>query len=110
MLEGTRASGGRGGATRDALEEAVPAGVPRPLGLLDQPQLLDAHRDAAGHVRSLRHDGRDLTLLSGPERIESGVQPLDLPLVKNLSFERPDPARFPCLALAYDALPAAKRL
>jgi 1-deoxy-D-xylulose-5-phosphate reductoisomerase len=42
--------------------------------------------------------------LAYPERIESGAQPLDLCLVKNLSFERPDPGRFPCLALAYAAL------
>jgi 1-deoxy-D-xylulose-5-phosphate reductoisomerase len=44
--------------------------------------------------------------LAYPERIESGVQPLDLSLVRNLSFERPDPARFPCLRLAHSALRA----
>jgi 1-deoxy-D-xylulose-5-phosphate reductoisomerase len=44
--------------------------------------------------------------LAHPERIESGVPSLDLALVKTLSFERPDPARFPCLALAYAALRA----
>ena len=44
--------------------------------------------------------------LAWPERIESGVQPLDLSLVKNLSFERPDERRFPCLPLAYAALRA----
>jgi len=44
--------------------------------------------------------------LAWPERMESGVPPLDLSLVKNLSFERPDPARFPCLSLAYAALRA----
>jgi 1-deoxy-D-xylulose-5-phosphate reductoisomerase len=42
--------------------------------------------------------------LGYPERMESGAQPLDLCQVKNLSFERPDPGRFPCLALAYAAL------
>jgi 1-deoxy-D-xylulose-5-phosphate reductoisomerase len=42
--------------------------------------------------------------LAYPERIESGAQPLDLCLVKNLSFERPDRGRFPCLGLAYAAL------
>jgi 1-deoxy-D-xylulose-5-phosphate reductoisomerase len=42
--------------------------------------------------------------LAYPERMESGAQPLDLCLVKNLSFERPDPGRFPCLGLAYAAL------
>jgi 1-deoxy-D-xylulose-5-phosphate reductoisomerase len=44
--------------------------------------------------------------LAYPERVASGAQPLDLSLVKNLSFERPDPARFPGLALAYAALRA----
>jgi len=44
--------------------------------------------------------------LAHPERIESGAQPLDLSLVRNLSFEKPDPTRFPCLQLAYAALRA----
>jgi 1-deoxy-D-xylulose-5-phosphate reductoisomerase len=42
--------------------------------------------------------------LGYPERIDSGARPLDLTLMKNLSFERPDERRFPCLALAYAAL------
>ena len=42
--------------------------------------------------------------LAYPERIDSGVAPLDLAAARNLSFERPDFARFPCLGLAYDAL------
>jgi 1-deoxy-D-xylulose-5-phosphate reductoisomerase len=42
--------------------------------------------------------------LGFPERIESGARPLDLALAKNLSFETPDAARFPCLQLAYAAL------
>jgi 1-deoxy-D-xylulose-5-phosphate reductoisomerase len=42
--------------------------------------------------------------LAYPERMDSGAQPLDLCLVKNLSFERPDARRFPCLGLAYAAL------
>ncbi len=41
--------------------------------------------------------------LGFPERIEAGVSPLEL-LGKNLSFEEPDHARFPCLKLAFDAL------
>ncbi len=44
--------------------------------------------------------------LAFPERIESGARALDLGAVSQLSFERPDLARFPCLALAYDALRA----
>ena len=44
--------------------------------------------------------------LAYPERIASGAQPLDLTAMKNLSFERPDMQRFPCLQLAYGALRA----
>ena len=39
-----------------------------------------------------------------PERIESGVETLDLFKVASLTFERPDLDRFPCLGLAYRAL------
>jgi 1-deoxy-D-xylulose-5-phosphate reductoisomerase len=42
--------------------------------------------------------------LAFPERIESGALPLDLAAIGQLSFERPDAQRFPCLALAYAAL------
>jgi 1-deoxy-D-xylulose-5-phosphate reductoisomerase len=44
--------------------------------------------------------------LGFPERIDSGSRALDLGAIGNLSFERPDGARFPCLGLAYDALRA----
>jgi 1-deoxy-D-xylulose-5-phosphate reductoisomerase len=44
--------------------------------------------------------------LAYPERIGSGARSLDLTAVKNLSFEKPDLARFPCLGLAYQALRA----
>ncbi|MBI4938502.1 MAG: 1-deoxy-D-xylulose-5-phosphate reductoisomerase [Nitrosomonadales bacterium] len=44
--------------------------------------------------------------LAYPERIEAGVEPLDLIRVATLNFEAPDFARFPCLALAYRALRA----
>ncbi|HEX9398087.1 MAG TPA: 1-deoxy-D-xylulose-5-phosphate reductoisomerase [Burkholderiales bacterium] len=44
--------------------------------------------------------------LAYPERIDSGAQVLDLTSIKNLSFEKPDLTRFPCLGLAYDALRA----
>jgi 1-deoxy-D-xylulose-5-phosphate reductoisomerase len=44
--------------------------------------------------------------LAYPERMEGGVVPLDLFEVGQLSFERPDPQRFPCLDLAYRALAA----
>lgn len=39
-----------------------------------------------------------------PERVDSGVQPLDLFAIGQLDFERPDFQRFPCLAHAYRAL------
>jgi 1-deoxy-D-xylulose-5-phosphate reductoisomerase len=39
-----------------------------------------------------------------PERIEAGVERLDLCRIGSLSFERPDFQRFPCLRLAYEAL------
>jgi 1-deoxy-D-xylulose-5-phosphate reductoisomerase len=44
--------------------------------------------------------------LAYPERIDSGVAQLDLTQVGTLQFEKPDFGRFPCLALAYDALEA----
>lgn len=42
--------------------------------------------------------------LAYPERIASGVSPLDLVKVSKLNFEAPDFVRFPCLSLAYQAL------
>ena len=44
--------------------------------------------------------------MAWPERIDSGVPPLDLFTVAQLNFERPDLQRFPCLDLAYRALRA----
>jgi len=44
--------------------------------------------------------------LAWPERIESGVEPLDLLALKQLSFEAPDRQSFRCLDLAYQALSA----
>ena len=42
--------------------------------------------------------------LAFPERIESGSTRLELAAVAALSFEAPDPERFPCVGLAYRAL------
>lgn len=42
--------------------------------------------------------------ISWPERVESGVEQLDLSRIGSLTFEAPDHERFPCLGLAYDAL------
>jgi len=44
--------------------------------------------------------------LAYPERIEAGVNWLDLAKIGQLTFEAPDFARFPCLKLAYQALEA----
>jgi 1-deoxy-D-xylulose-5-phosphate reductoisomerase len=44
--------------------------------------------------------------LDYPDRIESGAQRLDFFRLGALNFEKPDLARFPCLALAYQALRA----
>jgi 1-deoxy-D-xylulose-5-phosphate reductoisomerase len=44
--------------------------------------------------------------LAFPERIESGVARLDLTAIGTLQFDKPDFARFPCLALAFEALAA----
>ncbi len=42
--------------------------------------------------------------LAYPDRIVSGVEPLDLFRIASLHFEPPDFRRFPCLSLAYRAL------
>ncbi len=44
--------------------------------------------------------------MSWPDRIDSGVAQLDVFEVAQLSFEKPDYARFPCLKMAQDALAA----
>ncbi|MBN3764653.1 1-deoxy-D-xylulose-5-phosphate reductoisomerase [Burkholderia sp. Ac-20365] len=42
--------------------------------------------------------------LAFPDRVDSGVAQLDLAEIAQLSFEKPDYTRFPCLALAMKAL------
>tara|TARA_R110002072_G_scaffold84388_8_gene191363 strand:+ start:20299 stop:21510 length:1212 start_codon:yes stop_codon:yes gene_type:complete len=44
--------------------------------------------------------------LGWPERLESGVPPLDLIATARLDFESPDEGRFPCLRLAREAVAA----
>lgn len=44
--------------------------------------------------------------LGWPERLESGVAPLDLVAAARLDFESPDETRFPCLRLAREAVAA----
>ncbi len=41
--------------------------------------------------------------LAWPERVDAGVQPLDLFALGRFHFERPDAGRFPCLRLAAEA-------
>jgi 1-deoxy-D-xylulose-5-phosphate reductoisomerase len=47
--------------------------------------------------------------LGFPDRIEAGVDFLDLARIGVLHFQPPDTARFPCLRLAYEALAAGGR-
>ena len=42
--------------------------------------------------------------MAWPERIESGVEKLDLFAIARLEFEKPDYTRFPCLRLAEEAI------
>ena len=42
--------------------------------------------------------------LAWPERIASGVEPLNIFDVAKLDFEQPDLKRFPCLRLCYEAI------
>lgn len=44
--------------------------------------------------------------LGWPERLDSGVAPLDLVATARLDFEAPDEARFPCLRLARESVEA----
>ncbi|NMM28091.1 MAG: 1-deoxy-D-xylulose-5-phosphate reductoisomerase [Glaciimonas sp.] len=44
--------------------------------------------------------------LAYPERIASGVAPLDLTSIGHLEFKKPNFSQFPCLKLAFDALRA----
>jgi len=44
--------------------------------------------------------------LAHPQRIDSGVAPLDLVSIARLEFEAPDTQRFPCLRLAREVLAA----
>ena len=42
--------------------------------------------------------------LTHPARKQNCLEPLDFTSLSNLTFEKPDLEKFPCLALAYDAL------
>ena len=46
--------------------------------------------------------------LGFPDRLATGVSPLDLAAAGRLDFDKPDLQRFPCLGLAFDALRAGQ--
>jgi 1-deoxy-D-xylulose-5-phosphate reductoisomerase len=48
--------------------------------------------------------------LTFPERVETGVKPLDLTSLSGLSFFPPDASRFPALRLAYQAMKAGESM
>lgn len=48
--------------------------------------------------------------ISYPERVESGVDTLNLAEIGELTFGKPDMERFPCLGLAYEALKVGRSM
>jgi len=44
--------------------------------------------------------------MAWPDRFDSGVEPLDIFEVRQMDFEKPSLARFPCLRLAFEAIKA----
>ncbi|TWJ32946.1 1-deoxy-D-xylulose-5-phosphate reductoisomerase [Geobacter argillaceus] len=48
--------------------------------------------------------------LSYPERVATGVKPLDLTALSGLTFFKPDLQKFRCLQLAYDAMEAGESM
>jgi 1-deoxy-D-xylulose-5-phosphate reductoisomerase len=48
--------------------------------------------------------------LSYPERIPTGVKPLDLTDIGELTFLKPDMEKFSCLKLAYEAIKAGESM
>jgi 1-deoxy-D-xylulose-5-phosphate reductoisomerase len=67
-------------------------------------ELVDGSFKAQLGVTDMRHPIQ--YALTWPERRESPLPPFDPVAAGPLTFEEPDPLRFPCLALAYDALAA----
>ena len=67
-------------------------------------ELVDGSFKAQLGVTDMRHPIQ--YALTWPERRESPLPPFDPVAAGPLTFEEPDPLRFPCLSLAYDALAA----
>ena len=63
--------------------------------------------DILAQMGGLQSIARELGV--SESQVASGAQALDLVLLQNLSFEKPDEERFPCLRLAYQALRAGGR-
>jgi len=67
-------------------------------------ELVDGSFKAQLSVTDMRHPIQ--YALTWPERLPGPLPPLDLIAASPLAFEAPDPERFPCLPLAYEALAA----
>jgi 1-deoxy-D-xylulose-5-phosphate reductoisomerase len=84
--------------------------MPEKLGVIVHPQsivhCLVSYADGStlAHLSSPDMRTPIAYALAWPRRIVSPSNRLDLALVKQLSFEEPDPVRFPCLALAETCL------
>lgn len=65
-------------------------------------ELVDGSVIAQMGVTDMRHPIQ--YALTYPERVEGPLHSLDFAKVSELTFENPDLEKFPCLALAYDAL------
>ena len=65
-------------------------------------ELVDGSVIAQMGVTDMRHPIQ--YALTYPERVAGSLASLDLASVSELTFEKPDAEKFPCLSLAYDAL------
>jgi len=83
---------------------------PGEIGVLVHPQSIVhsmvAYRDGSVIAQMGTPDMRTpiAHALAWPERIEAGVQRLNLAQMNDLSFHEPDLQRFPCLRLAFEAM------
>jgi len=84
--------------------------LPRQIDVLVHPQSIVhsmvAYRDGSVLAQLGTPDMRTpiAHALAWPRRIEAGVERLNLATMNDLSFEKPDLDRFPCLGLAFEAM------
>jgi len=71
-------------------------------------ELVDGSVIAQMGVTDMRHAIQ--YALTFPDRHSTTLPPLDLTAISSLHFEAPDPRRFPCISLAYQALRAGGTL